>query len=154
MKAQRGFTLLELMIVVVVIAILAAIAIPNYRDYAVRGKLVEGTSALSDGRVKMEQYFQDNRSYAPASVALTAANGCPTTLPLPASTDNFTYACSNLAATTYTLTATGTNALVGFTYSIDQTNTKRTTTAPTGWATAAMPGTPATCWISKKGGVC
>src|SRR5476649_1652588 len=96
MKTEKGFTLIELMITVAVIGILLKIALPAYTDYVKRGKLVEGTSTLSDGRVKMEQYFQDNRTYAPPSVALTATNGCPTALPLPAATTNFTYSCANL----------------------------------------------------------
>ena len=137
MKTKKGFTLIELMIVVVVIGILSAVAIPAYTDYVTRGKLVEGTSMLSDGRVKMEQFFQDNRTYVGG--------------PAPAATTYFTYAASNLTADTYTITATGIGSLAGFVYTIDQTNTKRTTSAPAGWAAAAM---PAACWISKKGGGC
>jgi type IV pilus assembly protein PilE len=157
MRTKKGFTLIELMITVAVIGILLKVALPAYTDYVKRGKLVEGTSVLSDARVKMEQYFQDNRTYAPSSVALTAANGCPTTLPIPAATTNFTYSCANPTApttTTYTITATGIGSLAGFTYTIDETNTKRTTNAPAGWATATMPGTPAGCWIRNKGGAC
>ena len=137
MKTTRGFTLIELMIVVVVIALLAAVAIPSYTSYVMRGNLIEGTSALSEGRVKMEQFFQDNRTYAGG--------------PAPAATTNFTYATSNLSTTTYTITATGVGSLAGFVYTIDETNTKRTTGAPAGWAAAAM---PTSCWISKKGGGC
>ena len=51
------------MIVVAVIAILAVVAIPAYGDYVIRGKLVDATTQLSDGRIKMEQFFQDNRAY-------------------------------------------------------------------------------------------
>lgn len=131
MKTQRGFTLVELMIVVVVISILASIGIPAYSDYVIRGKLVEGTSALSDGRVKMEQFFQDNRTYVGGT--------CP------AATTNFTYACSNLSTTTYTITATGIGGLSAFIYSIDQNNAK---TSATPW------GNGATCWVMKKGGTC
>jgi type IV pilus assembly protein PilE len=144
MNAQRGFTLIEVMIVVVIIGILTAIAYPSYTEYVIRGKIPEGTSALADGRVKMEQFFQDNRTYAPLSVALTAANGCPTAVPM-AATTNFTYRCDNLAATTYLITANGKTNLAAFSYTINQDNTKGSTTA---W------GNSATCWVVRKGGGC
>lgn len=131
MKNVKGFTLVELMIVVVVIGILASIGIPAYNDYSTRGKLMEATSGLSDGRVKMEQFFQDNRTYIGGT--------CPAT------TQYFTFACTNLAATTYTITATGRNSLSAFSYTINEANTK---TSATPW------GNGATCWILKKGGTC
>jgi len=131
MKTQRGFTLIELMIVVVVISILASVGIPAYNDYVTRGKLVQATSGLSDGRVKMEQFFQDNRTYAGG--------------PAPAETDHFTFATSNLTATTYLITATGKGGLSAYVYTINETNTK---TSNTPW------GNGATCWIMKKGDTC
>ena len=66
MRREKGFSLVEVMIVVVIIGILAAVAIPNYNDYLMRSKVPEATSRLSDLRVRMEQYFQDNRTYAAA----------------------------------------------------------------------------------------
>lgn len=133
---QKGFTLIELMIVVAVIGILASIAVPAYSEYVVRGKLVEATSALSDGRVRMEQFFQDNRTYAGGS-------------PCPTATPNFTYSCSNLTSTTYTITATGTGSISDFAYTINQANAKSTTSLRSGWGT-----TPAVCWVTRKGGAC
>ena len=53
MKTQNGFSLVELMIVVVVMGILMAIALPNYSDYVIRGKIPDATSALSTKRVQM-----------------------------------------------------------------------------------------------------
>jgi len=133
MKTNKGFTLIELMITVAVIGILLKVALPAYTDYVKRGKLVEGTSALSDGRVKMEQFFQDNPT--------TGYFGGPA----PTATTNFTYAASNLTPTTYTITATGIGSLVGFVYTINETNTKASNTP---W------GNNATCWVNKKGGAC
>lgn len=112
MKMQRGFTLIELMVVVAVVGILASVAIPAYNDYVTRGKLVEGTSTLADGRVKMEQFFQDNRTYVGGT--------CP------AATTNFTYTCSCLLATAYLITATGVGNLSDFSYTINQANAKQT----------------------------
>jgi len=63
MHRQSGFTLIEVMITIAIVAILAAIAIPNYANYLTRGKIQEATSNLLGMRVKMEQYFQDNRMY-------------------------------------------------------------------------------------------
>jgi type IV pilus assembly protein PilE len=144
MKTQDGFTLIELLIVVAIIGILSAAAYPFYNDYVIRGKITEGTSALSDGRIKMEQFFQDNRTYSSGTLA---ANNCPSTLQWAASTTYFNYSCSSLSTTTYTLTATGRASMTGFTYTIDQNNNKQTTAVISGWATPTM---PATCWIVRK----
>jgi type IV pilus assembly protein PilE len=133
-----------------VIGILAAVGIPYYNDYVVRSKINEATSALVDSRVKMEQFFQDNRSYASASLA---ANGCPTafpaTLPPRANGTYFSYACSNLSATTYTITATGLSTMAPWTFTINQDNTRTTANGPSGWAPGG--GWPASCWIRRKG---
>ena len=86
MRASRGFTLIELMIVVGIIAILAAIAIPSYSEYVRRSRITEAVSALSGMRVQMEQYFQDNRTYAGA-----CASGTVATLPSFDTTSNFAF---------------------------------------------------------------
>lgn len=136
MKHTNGFSLIELMVVVVIIGILSSVAIPAYSDYVIRGKLVDATSGLSDGRVKLEQFFQDNRAYNAAGS------------PCPAATKYFTFACVP-AATTYTITATGIGNLNAFIYTIDQSNTKQTSGLKAGWGTV-----PANCWIVSKGGSC
>lgn len=140
---QSGVTLLELMVAVAIIGILAAVAIPSYRDYSIRGKIPQATNALATLRVQLEQYYQDNRTYVGACAANTVA-------PLPA-TDDFTYSCPTLTETAFTAQATGvtTKVMNGFTYTIDQSNSRRTTALPTGWGAA-----PVDCWVTKKDGAC
>ena len=140
MNANQGFTLLELMITVAIVAILAAIALPNYNNYVARGQAVVGTSALAEYRVRMEQYYQDNRSYA------GAGGGCGVALP---NVQFFAIAC-NSGGQTYTATATGNGGrVIGLVYQIDQSNNRSTTAVPSGWS-----GSGSACWVTKKSGVC
>ena len=146
MRRCRGFTLIELMVTVAVVAILAAIAVPSYSEYVRRGRITEAISTLSSMRVKMEQYYQDNRNY-------DGACGAPgsSVAPLPLPTGSFTYACPVHLGNNYTITATGTagTTLEGFQYSLTQDNTRSTAmTAPSTWASSG------TCWVVKKDGSC
>lgn len=152
MNAPRrlaGFTLMELMIAVAIVGILAAIALPSYRDYVVRAQLVDATTALSAMRARMEQYYQDNRTYAPTGTAPNVTNPpCSTAT----TAGKFSVVCTTTpTATAYTITATGNagSAVQGFTFAIDQTNAQSTTSVPTGWGTV-----PRSCWILRKGSTC
>lgn len=62
-KNKQGFTLIELMIVVAIIGILAAIAIPNFMSYQCKAKQSEAKSALGDIRTMQEVYFAEHDSY-------------------------------------------------------------------------------------------
>ena len=148
MKTQNGLTLIELMTVVAILALLATIALPAYNDYVTRGKIPEATANLSDLRVKMEQWYQDNRNYQ--NVAATA---CGVTMPAAPVVKYFTFACANPGGNqTYTLTATGTVSMAGFVYTINETNVKTSTITGTpaanGWTGNAN------CWVTRKGGSC
>jgi type IV pilus assembly protein PilE len=144
MRQQRGFTLIEVMVVVAIVAILASIALPSYTDYVKRGKIQEATTNLLTMRTKLEQYYQDNRRYDGACAAGTVA-------PLPTDQRYFSVACAfgPTPSQTYTVTATGQGDLTGFVYTINQANARvSTVTGVSGWTGNAS------CWVTKKGGLC
>ena len=126
----RGFTLIELMVTVAIVAILGAIALPAYTDYIKRGKLAEAHATLADLRVKMEQSYQDARMCVSSSA-------------------------NTVGDQNYTLTPTGgltgvDTSMTGFSFTVDQSNTKATSlTSASNWVTST---TAYTCWILKKGG--
>lgn len=104
---MQGFTLIELMIVIVVVAILAAIAVPSYRSYMLRTNRTEAKAVLLQVLSAQEKFFLQNNSYAGAA-QLTPAP--PNGLGLPATTANGGYVVSiapgATPGTTYVATAT------------------------------------------------
>jgi len=138
MKKQTGFTLIEVMITVAIIGILAAVALPAYNEYVIRGRIPDATANLATKRVQLEQYFQDNRTYvgAPACNADSAAS------------KYFDFSCSASDATSYTLQAVGKAGMTGFSYTLNQSNAKATPAVPAGWTGSAS------CWVVRKSGDC
>jgi type IV pilus assembly protein PilE len=141
MNKPVGFTLIELLIAVAIVGILAAIALPAYNQYIVRGKLTDAYSSLLATRVQAEQWFQDNRTY----LGMT-----PTATPKYFSTP----ALTNAGINTYTYTVSGLAGtdVEGFAFSIDQSNARATVV--TGPAAAKGWIGNASCWIVRKNGSC
>jgi len=141
MTQSRGFSLIEVMIAVAIVGILSAVALPSYRDYVTRGRLVEVTNALSDARVRLEQFYADNRSYG------GGGGGCGPAMP-PAESFTITCALTN-AGQGYALTGSGTGPMSGFVYTLDQANRRATVSFGSHWG--SVPADGATRWLLRRG---
>ncbi|HEY8354317.1 MAG TPA: type IV pilin protein [Methylophilaceae bacterium] len=141
-QGMSGFTLVELIIVVAIVGILSTVAFPAYQDYVARGKVTEAVSGLADLRVKLEQYFQDNRTYVGYvdGSCNRSSDGKPAV-----TAKSFSFTCET-ASDSFKITATGisTAGMSGYSYDIDHNNERNST----------VPGGSGPCWIMKKGGSC
>lgn len=114
---QRGFTLIELMIVLAIVAILAKIAYPSYLEYLAKGRRADAQTVLMQGAQYLERIYTERGSYKKASsgtAATTLADtGFPnelTSSPVGATNSSYTIDISNWTDSAYTLTATRTGS--------------------------------------------
>lgn len=146
-RLSRGFTLIEMMIVVAILGILSAVAIPAYTDYLRRGDMPEAFTFLSNYRLQLEQYYQDYRKYGDSGTS--CAGGLLTsTASTPAGAKAFQFSCTTSnSGQAYVLKATGSGPRTkGYDYTVDQDNTKATTQFKGAASSKA-------CWL-VKGGEC
>jgi len=134
---QRGFTALELVTTVAVVAILSSIALPSYVDYMRRSRLTDGFQAMAQFRTRMEQAFQDSGNYG--------VTGGPCAVAVPATSAYFSFGCTlGAGGASFTMTATGTGFMSGYAYTVDDAGNQTTT---------AFPGAvvPVACWLTRSG---
>jgi type IV pilus assembly protein PilE len=141
-RCRSGFTLIEFVIVIAIVATLAGIAVPSFADHLRRGRIVEALMRLADHRVRMEQFFLDNRRYD------NGAGNCGYAAPVTAA-DAFALECV-VSATGYTVTATGLagKGAQGFVYTIDEADARSTPAVPDGWVASGS------CWVMRRDGSC
>lgn len=132
MKQLRGFTLIELMITVAIVAVLAAVAYPSYTKYVQRGYRSEGIAMLTDAVARMERYYAQNNSYAAPNLAGLGITN------------------ANTANNRYTLSFSGTPTATAYTLQVVPINAQTSDTC--GTFTIAQDGTrtpdpsTTTCW--------
>lgn len=136
-KLHRGFTLIEMMITVAILAIVASIAMPSYTAYVQRGRVPAALDALNSYYTRMEQRFQDANAY-------DNGGACGVAVPAVA---NFTISCTTAnSGQAFTAKATGSGHMTGYTYSINQLGVRRTEAHPKGVPSG-------NCW-STRGTAC
>lgn len=142
-RPENGFTLIEVMIVVVIIGVLAAVAYPSYNDYIRRGAVQEAFARMSDQRVKLELFYQSNRGFGTGTCG---NDGTADRVDFSPGETKFTFACALQGGgnQAYLITATGASGpAAGHVYTLDNNNAKTTTL----FKGAAVAGK--NCWLVK-----
>ncbi len=132
--SARGFTLIELMITVAIVAILAAVAIPQYSDYVRKSRRSDAWTLLQTAQQAQERFRLTNTSYATNVTSLTGA--CSGT---PCGSEHYTLSISGASGSGYTLTATARSTS-------SQAADSGCTSISVVMAGAVATQSPATCW--------
>ncbi|MEA9606851.1 pilin [Xanthomonas campestris] len=115
MKKQQGFTLIELMIVVAIIAILAAIALPAYQNYVAKSQVAAALAEITPGKTQYEVMVNEGRAAAitPDLIGLKTSNRCTISTPNPGETGAITCALLNSSPKVGTASISWTRAADG-----------------------------------------
>lgn len=163
--AQAGFTLIEMMVVIVIIGILAAIAVPQYGQYVRTSQIQEAQAGMLQIRTRLENYYQDNRNYGTGGFCFGSSTAVigndPTaaqvgTIAQQLSNRYFVFACSTPTEQTYLITARGSAGRVTgdgqqATFTLTEQNIRRTTH----WGPAAALTPACNRWlVSEALGAC
>lgn len=145
MSEQLGFSLVELLIAMAIIAILATIAVPSYQNYITNARRSDGQTALFDLASRMEQYYSDNNTYQTATIGTGNATDVLSSNTSPEGW--YTLSITTQTPTTYTLQATPQNAQGSAdtrcqSLTLNHLGIKSITDGPAG----APTGTAAQCW--------
>ncbi len=141
-RIQPGFSLIEVLIAMAIIAIISSFAIPNYSGYVRRARISEVAGQLAAYRVALEQFYQDNRAYGGDTCGVAA----------PTATKEFSFSCAVIASGQgFTATATGNPATsgAGFTFAVNHNGDRTTSALPEGWGTV-----PRACWVLRQQATC
>lgn len=140
---QKGFTLLEIMVVIAILGIITSIALPSYQGYMISGRLAEAYAGMASAQSRLDQYYLDNRNYG------VGADGAACGVADAAAGENFAVTCVMADdGQGYLITATGANSASAFEFTLNSAGIKATTAAESGWSTSTS------CWISNSGGAC
>lgn len=148
-RVQRGFTLIELMIAVALVAVLVAIAVPSYRENIAKTKRGEAQSALLGLAQAMERVYANNGSYCTSAggTATSCTSGAPTvfstTVPTNGGTPYYNLRITALTANDYTLQA---QIIATGSMKNDKCGALTLTANGTQGITGAAPATVAICW--------
>lgn len=145
-QTMRGFTLIELMIVIAIVGLIAAIAYPNFTDYLAKSRRSEAKTLLLDIAARQEQYLLDNRSYTTDFTQLgnlTAETITATSVT--SENGHYVVTISRPTLYTYTLTATSQRSDTCVTLTLDELGTKDAT-VPASTPVAEVAALKATCW--------
>lgn len=132
-----GFSLIELMVVVAIIAIIAPFALPSYAAYIQRSRVGDALAPLAQYRLQMEHASQDNGNYGVTTCAVAP----------PSDTPYFRFGCALASsAQGFVATATGYGQMAAYVFSVDELGAQKTTAFP---GAASL---PAPCWLTRTGG--